>query len=55
MVITVHASIIPLGRMLITKDDYLIPIDDKLFRITLLTLGFMYGGDVKCAGMIKML
>ena len=46
------SKIIPLGRMLVSNDGYLIPTEDKYYRINPSTLGFMYGGEIKCVGMI---
>lgn len=50
----IHAlnSLIPYGRMLISSDGYLIPMEEKYFRINPKGIGFMYGGDVTCVGMI---
>ena len=50
--ISVMRKINPLGKMLVSFDGYLIPTDDKYFRINPSTLGFMYGGEIKCVGMI---
>lgn len=44
--------IIPFGKMIVSSDGYLVPTDDKYFRINPSTLGFMYGGEMKCVGMI---
>lgn len=38
--------------MLISSDGYLIPLDDKYFRINPSNLGFKYGGEITCVGMI---
>ncbi len=51
-IITAMRKIIPFGKMLVSFDGYLIPTDDKYFRINPSTLGFMYGGEIKCVGMI---
>lgn len=46
------AKIIPYKRMLVSSDGYLIPVEDENFRINPTSLGFMYGGEMKCVGMI---
>lgn len=51
-IIAALGKIIPFGRMLVSNDGYLVPTEDKYFRINPATLGFMYGGDIKCVGMI---
>ena len=38
--------------MLISTDGYLIPLEDKYFRINPTNLGFKYGGDITCVGVI---
>lgn len=45
-------QIIPYNRMLISSDGYLIPLDDRYFRIDAQNLGFKYGGEITCVGMI---
>lgn len=45
-------SFIPYNRLLISTDGYLIPLDDKYFRVDPSNLGFKYGGDITCVGMI---
>lgn len=35
-----------------TVDGYLIPLDDQYFRIDPKNLGFKYGGEITCVGMI---
>lgn len=52
-VISILESIVPFGRMLVSNDGYLIPMEEKYFRINPEALGFMYGGDIKCVGMIS--
>lgn len=52
-VISMLESIVPFGRMLVSNDGYLIPMEEKYFRINPEALGFMYGGDIKCVGMIS--
>ena len=50
----IHAfrSLMPYSRMLISRDGYLIPLDDKYFRIDPSNLGFKYGGEMTCVGMV---
>ena len=38
--------------MLISSDGYLIPLDEQYFRINPKNLGFKYGGEITCVGMI---
>lgn len=45
-------SLIPYSRMLISNDGYLIPLADKYFRADYSTIGFNYGGEITCTGMI---
>ena len=45
-------GLIPYNRMLISHDGYLIPLDDKYFRIDPSNLGFKYGGEMTCVGMV---
>jgi hypothetical protein len=45
-------QLIPYNRMLISSDGYLIPLDEKYFRINPTNLGFKYGGEITCVGMI---
>lgn len=45
-------SLIPYSRMLISNDGYLIPLADKYFRVDYSTIGFNYGGEITCTGMI---
>lgn len=52
-VIAMLESIVPFGRMLVSNDGYLIPMEEKYFRINPEALGFMYGGYIKCVGMIS--
>ena len=51
-IIKAIGNIIPFERMLVSYDGYLIPTEDKYFRINPSALGFMYGGEIKCVGMI---
>jgi hypothetical protein len=45
-------KIIPFSRMLVSYDGYLVPTDENYYRVNPSTLGFMYGGEIKCVGMI---
>lgn len=45
-------GLIPYERMLISNDGYLIPLNTKYFRVDPLDLGFRYGGEITCVGMI---
>lgn len=51
-ILSAMRKIIPFEKMLVSFDGYLIPTDDKYFRVNPSTLGFMYGGEIKCVGMI---
>ena len=51
-VIVALQNILPYKRMLISYDGYLIPLDDKYFRIDPVNLGFKYGGEITCVGLI---
>lgn len=45
-------QLMPYARMMISYDGYLIPMDDQYFRIDPQNLGFKYGGEITCVGMI---
>ena len=51
-IIVAFRQLIPYTRMLISYDGYLIPMDDRYFRIDPKNLGFKYGGEITCVGMI---
>lgn len=51
-IIAAFRKLIPYTRMLISSDGYLIPMDDKYFRINPSSMGFKYGGEITCVGMI---
>lgn len=51
-IIEAFRKLIPYNRMLISHDGYLIPMDDQYFRVAPTNLGFKYGGDITCVGMI---
>ena len=38
--------------MLISNDEYLIPLNTKYFRVDPIDLGFKYGGEITCVGMV---
>ena len=44
--------LIPYKRLLLSKDGYIIPVDDKYFRIDSKCMGFKYGGSITCIGMV---
>lgn len=44
--------LIPYNRLLLSKDGYIIPVDDKYFRIDSKYMGFKYGGSITCIGMV---
>lgn len=45
-------SLIPYSRILISADGYLIPLEDKYFRVNPSCMGFKYGGEMTCVGMV---
>ena len=51
MAVRALKKLIPYKRALISNDGYLIPLDDKYFRIDPSHLGFRYGGQMTCVGM----
>ena len=51
-IIRAFRGLLPYNRMLISHDGYLIPLDDKYFRIDPSNLGFKYGGEMTCVGMV---
>lgn len=51
-IIVAFRQLIPYSRMLISSDGYLVPLDDKYFRINPANMGFKYGGEITCVGMI---
>lgn len=46
-------TIIPYKRLLLSNDGYLIPVEDKYFRVNPKGLGFVYGGEITVVGMIS--
>ncbi len=51
-IIKAFKKMIPYSKMLISGDGYLIPLDEKYFRVNPSSIGFMYGGNITCVGMI---
>lgn len=51
-IIKAFRGLIPYSRIMISHDGYLIPLDDKYFRIDPFNLGFKYGGEMTCVGMV---
>ena len=51
-IIKAFRGLIPYTRMLMSQDGYLIPLDDKYFRIDPSNLGFKYGGEMTCVGIV---
>ena len=51
-IIVAFKQLIPYSRMLISSDGYLVPLDDAYFRINPANMGFKYGGEITCVGMI---
>lgn len=51
-IIVAFRQLMPYARMMISYDGYLIPMDDQYFRIDPQNLGFKYGGEITCVGMI---
>lgn len=45
-------GLIPYNRMLISNDGYLVPLNTKYFRVDPVDLGFKYGGEITCVGMV---
>lgn len=50
--VNVLRQIIPYKRLLVSEDGYLIPLEDKYFRVNPHTMGFKYGGFITCVGYI---
>ena len=50
--IVAFRQLMPYARMMISYDGYLIPMDNQYFRIDPQNLGFKYGGEITCVGMI---
>ena len=51
-IIRAFRGMIPYSRMLISSDGYLVPLDDKYFRVDPSSLGFKYGGEISCVGVV---
>ena len=52
MMIKMFRNVIPYDRVLLSSDGYLIPLDDKYFRVNPKDIGFKYGGEMTCVGMV---
>lgn len=52
IIIRVLRGLIPYNRMLISNDGYLVPLNTKYFRVDPIDLGFKYGGEITCVGMV---
>ena len=50
--IRILRRVVPYDRFLISSDGYLIPLDEQYFRIDPTNMGFRYGGEITCVGMI---
>ena len=50
--ISAFKQLIPYSKMLISNDGYLVPLDDNYFRINPANMGFKYGGEITCVGMV---
>ena len=44
--------LVPYKRILLSRDGYIIPVEDKYFRIDSKCMGFKYGGFITCIGMV---
>ena len=51
-ILKVLRKLMPYNRMLISNDGYLIPLNTRYFRVDPIDLGFKYGGEITCVGMI---
>ncbi len=45
-------KVIPYKRLIVSDDGFVVPFEDQYFRINPRSLGFMYGGEIKCVGLI---
>lgn len=52
VIIRALRGLIPYNRMLISNDGYLILLNTKYFRVDPIDLGFKYGGEITCVGMV---
>ena len=50
--LSMYSKILPYSRMMLSSDGYLIPLEDKYFRINPENLGFKYGGEITCVGIV---
>ena len=51
-ILSMFSKILPYSRMMLSSDGYLIPLEDRYFRINPENLGFKYGGEITCVGII---
>lgn len=52
IIIRALRALIPYNHMLISSDGYLIPLNVNYFRVDPIDLGFKYGGEITCVGMV---
>lgn len=52
IIIRALRGLILYNRMLISNDGYLVPLNTKYFRVDPIDLGFKYGGEITCVGMV---
>lgn len=50
--IRIIRHMIPYNRLLVSRDGYVIPLEDKYFRDNPETMGFKHGGYITCVGYI---
>lgn len=50
--IKMFRTVVPYDRLLVSSDGYIIPLDEKYFRVDPTNLGFRYGGAITCVGMV---
>lgn len=50
-VIKLISNIIPYKKMLVSNNGFLVPLEDRYFRVNPKTLGFQFGGEITCVGM----
>lgn len=52
IIIRALRRLISYNHMLISSDGYLIPLNVNYFRVDPIDLGFKYGGEITCVGMV---
>lgn len=52
MAIKLLRTLIPYNRLLISNDGYMLPLNTKYFRVDPVEIGFKYGGEITCVGMV---